>query len=148
MLPSSRMRLLDAALAGLLLTAPVVATAWPAAARAEESEAELKKKLKALKKQNAKLKDELAKERADSNKRFDEATRAEKQAGLDFRRATVVASQGVPESAVPVSQPATRHASLRLDEAQLEMSVSFQPARFVRTWRVHNANCEVARKAR
>ena len=127
----------------------LAALSAPALAIAEEKDdAALQKRLDQLEKENEKLTSELAKANADTKKLFDAASKAEKGAGLDFRRPTAVAASASPAGVPPVSQPATKHANVRFDEAELDMTVSFGPARNVRTWRVYDANCDVTKKGR
>lgn len=135
-------RFLPAVLLAAVLTLPALAAA------AEPDDAALKKRLDTLEQENAKLKSELAKAKADTKKLFDAATNAEKAAGLSFRRPTAVAAQASPATVPPVGQPATKHAGARFDEAELEMNVSFGAARNVRTWRVHDAICDVTKRNR
>lgn len=128
----------------------VAALAFPAIAEAADpqDDAALKKRLDQLEDENAKLKEQLAKANADTKKLFDAATKAEKSAGIDFRRPTAVAAQASPAGVPPVSQPPSKHATARFDHADLELSASFGPARNVRTWRVHDAICDVTKKNR
>lgn len=128
----------------------VAALVLPTAARAAEKkdDAALKKRLDQLEEENAKLKEQLAKANADTRKLFDAATKAEKSAGIDFRRPSAVAAQSSPAGVPPVSQPPAKHATARFDRADLEMSASFGPARNIRTWRVHDAICDVTKKNR
>ena len=134
----------------LLLAALLFLAGAPVVARADDAkdEAKLKERLDDLEKENDKLRSELAKANQDTKKLFDQATKAEKAAGLDFRRPTAVASPSFPAASPPVSQPAAKHANLRLKEAELEMNVSFPPPRAVRSWRVYDAQCDVTRKGR
>jgi len=126
----------------------LAALALPSAALAADDEAKLKKRLDTLERENAKLKEELAKANADTKKLFDAATKAEKAAGLDFRKPTAVAAQASPAGVPPVSMPATKHANVRFDEAELDMTIAFSAPRAVRTWRVHDAHCDVTKKGR
>lgn len=126
----------------------LAALSVPAAANAADDDAALEKRLDRLEDENEKLKKELQKANADTKKLFDAATKAEKSAGIDFRRPTAVAAQASPAGVPPVSQPATKHAGSRLDHAELEMNVSFGPARTIRNWRVHDATCDVTKKNR
>lgn len=126
-----------------VLAAPSVALAADG-----KDEAELERRLEKLEEENAKLKAELAEAKADTRKLFDAATKAEKSAGLDFRRPTAVVVQSAPAGVPPVGQPAAKHAGLRLAHAELTLDISFGPPRSVRTWRVHDSNCDVTKKNR
>lgn len=126
----------------------LLALAAPAVALAADDDAALKARLEKLEEENAKLKAELAKANADTKRLFDAATKAEKSAGIEFRKPTAVVAAASPAGVPPVSQPATKHANARFDEAELDLNVSFGPARTIRTWRVHDAMCDVTKKNR
>jgi hypothetical protein len=134
----------------LLLAALLFLAVSPAVARAADDakdEAKLKERLEKLEKENEKLRSELAKAKEDTKKLFDDATKAEKAAGFDFRRPTAVASPSLPAETPPVGT-ASKHSLLRLKEAELEMGVTFGPARAVRSYRVYDASCDVVRRGR
>lgn len=138
-----RTRLLLAALLTCLLV-PAVALAGDDG----KDEAKLKERLEKLEKENEKLRDELAKHKADTKKVFDDATRAEKTAALDFRRPTAVAATSTAATVPPIRQPATKHAGVRLKSAELELKIAFRQHRMVGAWRVHDATCDVTKKGR
>lgn len=137
-----RLRAWVGAVAVLLLAVP------PGASAAEKDEAELKQKLKKLEKENDELRGKLSKAKQDTKKLFDDATRAEKAAGIEFRRPTAVVAGSTAATTPPVSQPPSKHGYVRFDEAELELKVSFAPARSVRTMRVHDATCDVTKRNR
>lgn len=148
-LRESRQTRYAASMSARFLCLLVAALVLPTVAHsAEKDEAALKKRLDQLEEDNAKLKAQLAKANADTKKLFDASTKAEKSAGLDFRRPTAVAAQSAPAGVPPVSQAPTRHATVRFQHAELDMNVSFAPSRSIRTWRVHDAVCDVTKKSR
>lgn len=122
-------RVQPAALA-VVLAAAALAFA-PGRAHADE----LKKKYKALQKENAALQQELTKKQADSAAAFNEATAAENAAGLKFTVATAVAGPGVPD-AYPA--PGISYVSLHVRHADYSLVPgSFQPPRTLGAHRVH-----------
>lgn len=111
-------------------------------------DAKLEKRLEQLEKQNAELKEKLSKAQQDTQRLFDDATRAERAAGLSFNRATAVASQSAPAGVPPVDKPPAQHARSRLSKAELTLNASFNGARTSGSWRIYNANCAVSKKNR
>ena len=114
---------------------------------AADNDAKLQQKLERLEKENAELKQKLEKARQDTDKLFNDATEAERGAGLIFRqKPAMVLSPNAPATTPPVGAPPTKHGFSRLEKAELTLTVSFAAPRNQGRWRVHDMNCNVSKK--
>lgn len=100
------------------------------------SDADLKKQLKSLEKENKKLSADLAKEQAASNAVFEEASSAETAAGLVFNSMQVyVPATKQPEAVPPVN---VEYVRMHVRHADFSMiPTSFSAARIVANHRLY-----------
>lgn len=108
------------------------------------AQADMKQRLKDLKKKNADLKSQLAKKTADSQKLFAQVSAAEASAGFRGLSCHGVASAKTPDPGYPVT--GVPHARLRLRRGVYVMSATFEAARPVGGWRTYPGNCQAAKQ--
>ena len=117
----------------LALATLVVALAMPSLAHA--SDADLKKRFKAITKENEKLSRDLAKEQAESNAAFSEASGAEAAAGMTFTSMTVAVPAPRAEAAPPLN---VEYIRMHVRHADFSMvPTSFTAARIVANHRLY-----------
>ncbi len=130
------------ALTFALAIAPVIVAA--PARPAHAAEADLKKRLKDLKKKNAEMSAELAKKKAESQQLFQQVSAAENAAGFRGLSCHGVASAKAPDPGFPVT--GVPHARLRVKRGTFVMSATFEAARPAGAWRTYPGNCQAAKQ--